>query len=370
VYSACLFCRAALGANEALEAFPVGRRLAFDAAKGRLWVVCRRCERWNLTPLEERWEAVEEAERLFRDTRLRVSTDNVGLARLREGTELVRLGEPQRPEFAAWRYGDQFGRRRRRQLLAAAGLAGAGAAVMLGGVWAGFGGLTVFSWGRSLFLMGKHGRPGQLVARLEVGALTGAPRGTPALLYVERAHLRESRLVRAERSDVLALELAHRGGRVRLDGEAAARAAAILLPAANRLAGNAEEVRQAVARIERAGSSERFLAEVARRGPGIIQPRFSFVERAWNASAAPDEPAPTGLLALEPSLRLAFEMALHEEQERRAMEGELAELERAWREAETIAAIADDLLLPATVGDRLRLLKERAASRDGAPGAG
>jgi hypothetical protein len=41
--------------------------------------------------------------------------------------------------------------------------------------------------------------------------------------------------------------------------------------------------------------------------------------------------------------RLALEMALHEESERRAMEGELAELEAAWRAAEEIAAIADAL---------------------------
>jgi hypothetical protein len=42
-------------------------------------------------------------------------------------------------------------------------------------------------------------------------------------------------------------------------------------------------------------------------------------------------------------------MALHEAQERRALEGELAALEQAWREAEEIAAIADGLLLPARV---------------------
>jgi hypothetical protein len=50
-------------------------------------------------------------------------------------------------------------------------------------------------------------------------------------------------------------------------------------------------------------------------------------------------------------------MALHEESERRAMQGELAELERAWREAEEVAAIADDLLVPSGVRsalDRLR----------------
>lgn len=112
-----MFCHGQFGTNEALEAFPVGRRIAFDAIKGRLWVVCRRCERWNLSPLEECWEAMEEAERLFSGTRLRTSTEQVGLARLNEGLELVRIGQPLRPEFAAWRYGDQFGRRRRNAVL-------------------------------------------------------------------------------------------------------------------------------------------------------------------------------------------------------------------------------------------------------------
>jgi hypothetical protein len=36
-------------------------------------------------------------------------------------------------------------------------------------------------------------------------------------------------------------------------------------------------------------------------------------------------------------------MAANEDVERRALEGELAELEAAWREAEEIAAIADRL---------------------------
>ena len=89
MYTTCMFCKKPLGANEVLESFPVGRRLAFDAARGRLWVVCRRCQRWNLTPLEERWEAVEDCERLFRETRMRASTENIGIARHREGLDLV-----------------------------------------------------------------------------------------------------------------------------------------------------------------------------------------------------------------------------------------------------------------------------------------
>lgn len=52
--------------------------------------------------------------------------------------------------------------------------------------------------------------------------------------------------------------------------------------------------------------------------------------------------------------RLALEMALHEEQERRALEGELWMLERAWREAEEIAAISDNLLVRKGVEDFIR----------------
>jgi hypothetical protein len=112
MYNSCIFCNRSLGTNREVEHFPIGRRLAFDGSKGRLWAICEVCRRWNLSPLEERWEAIEECERLFHDTPRRFSTDNIGLARLPEGLELVRIGRPQRREFAAWRYGRQFLRRR------------------------------------------------------------------------------------------------------------------------------------------------------------------------------------------------------------------------------------------------------------------
>ena len=89
MYSTCIFCHSSLEANDDIEHFPVGRRLAFDAGRGRLWVICRRCRQWNLTPTEERWEAIEECERFYRATKLRVSTDQIGLARLPSGVELV-----------------------------------------------------------------------------------------------------------------------------------------------------------------------------------------------------------------------------------------------------------------------------------------
>ena len=40
---------------------------------------------------------------------------------------------------------------------------------------------------------------------------------------------------------------------------------------------------------------------------------------------------------------LALEMAVHDELERDAMQGELSALEEAWRQAEEIAGIADRL---------------------------
>lgn len=122
MYSTCIFCHSSLGFNQVIEAFPVGHRLAFDSAKGRLWAVCTHCERWNLTPIEERWEAIEDCERNFRSVKTRVSTREIGLARLEDGSELVRIGKPLLPEHASWRYGDQFGTRRARNLATSAAL--------------------------------------------------------------------------------------------------------------------------------------------------------------------------------------------------------------------------------------------------------
>ena len=138
MYTTCIFCQSDLGRNEAIEEFPVGRRLAFDGGRGRLWVVCRRCERWNLSPLDTRWEAIEACERAFETTRMRVASDNIGLAKLKEGLELVRVGDPVRQEFAAWRYGDQFGRRRRRAALITGAVGAAAGGVVVGGTLAGF----------------------------------------------------------------------------------------------------------------------------------------------------------------------------------------------------------------------------------------
>jgi hypothetical protein len=51
-------------------------------------------------------------------------------------------------------------------------------------------------------------------------------------------------------------------------------------------------------------------------------------------------------------------MAVNEENERRALEGELAFLEAAWNDAEEIAAIADRLTLPRDVDETLDSLRK------------
>jgi hypothetical protein len=349
MYSTCLFCNSALGANQVIEAFPVGRRLAFDQAKGRLWVVCPRCERWNLTPLEERWEAIEQSEKLYRDTRKRVATDNVGLAKLADGTTLVRIGEPLRPEFAAWRYGDQFGRRRNRQILLTGGGLAAVGALFTGFAVAGIG-VGGFAWvfansGKSLI----RGNPEEIVARI--------PTEQNQLVLVRRRHLAESSLSRGEDGE-LALDLRFKHGSGRFTGREAKRIASIIIPKVNRYGGNKKAIAAAVSEIESVGSAEAYLEYLTTISHDYTRPsrrgrRYQryFREQEWRQGDK-------GLFGLPAPHRLALEMALHEEAERRAMQGELDELERAWRDAEEIAAISDDLLIPASVSDTFEKLKK------------
>ena len=345
MYATCLFCHAPLGRNQTLERFPVGRRLAYDAERGRLWVVCRACERWNLTPAEERWEAIEAAERLYRGTRRRVATENIGLARVAGGTELIRVGRPLRPEFAAWRYGDQFGRRRRRQIaLSGAGVAAVGALVV-GGVSAGVG-VVSFGWLITRALQRVvHGSPTAVVARVRV-------QDTP--LDLTRRDLARVR-IDGGGAQPFAIEIRRERGLWRAEGPEALRLVSQVIPAVNRYGGRAEDVRSAVEAMERDGGAEGYVARLRLRAAATRHDAPETSSSWWGSEDVPR----TGLYALSPVDRLALEMAAHEEQERRALEGELAELERAWREAEEIAAIADDLLLPGAIQRRLDALTAR-----------
>jgi len=341
-----MFCKRPLGYNEVVEAFPVGRRLAFDPSKGRLWVVCRNCERWNLTPLEERWEAVETCEELFRTTRIRTSTENIGLARHAEGLELVRIGEPLRPEFAAWRYGDQFRRRRRRWI--AAGSAGVAANVatsvtiqlatggLIGGVAAA--GLGGGAAGAALVTVHR------LLTKQANVAKFRRSDGTPCTITRDQV-TQFARILTADAEPGFRIEI-HKGPLSRkspdsFEGDDAGRAINAVLPLVNGTGATAHHIREAVSQIESHGDPHRFIVDSTERGSAAT-PRKLHTRRGRKARLS----GPGWVRKMPKPTRLALEMALHEEQERRALEGELAQLEEAWREAEEIAAIADNLLLP------------------------
>lgn len=339
MYSTCLFCHHDLGANEVVEHFPIGRRLAFDGEKGRLWVVCRSCERWNLTPIEERWEAIEECERLFRDTKLRMSTEHIGLARVREGLELVRVGDPQRPEMAAWRYGDQFGKRRRRHYI----VAGAGV-VAVGILVSGAVSVGLFAGGGAgLYNIGFNGF--NAVRARRVVAKVPTPNG---IVKITRAQLPHTKIIRSSES---AWQLAlpqgthkwrgmnsgriNSGRTVNLESFDALPALAALLPAVNGRGGTKRDVQTAVELVEQAGNATRLLDTAA-----------SFAMKTGRSATS------QGRLSNIPlEARLALEMITHEDDERRALEGELAVLEERWKEAEEIAEISDNMFLPSSITD-------------------
>lgn len=313
-----MFCHKPLGANEVIESFPVGRRLAFDGARGRLWVVCRKCERWNLTPLEERWEAVEDCERIFRDTRIRVSTENIGLARHPEGLTLVRVGAPLRPEFAAWRYGDQFGRRQRRAVLyGAAGIAVFGG-IVIGGAAAGILSGAVLSQSGNFVNLWMNAR-----------TLVKLRPSDGGVIKLKRQDLLGTRIRPSDDGQGFRVQIRKRSKKVWYEGPEARRFAGAILPKMNSAGGSKARVQDAVGLIETAGHPEQYLARIARGD--------RFQDRKG---------VPGYVNKMEKPQKLALEMALHEEQERRALEGELWLLERAWEEAEEIAEISDNLLLP------------------------
>ncbi|NIR46793.1 MAG: hypothetical protein GWN99_20495 [Gemmatimonadetes bacterium] len=348
MYTSCIYCQRNLGENEAIEHFPVGRRLAFDGARGRLWVICERCRRWNLSPLEERWEAIEECERRFRDTPTSFSTDNIGLAQVPEGLQLVRVGRPERREFAAWRYSKQFLKRRVRNLAIAGIRIGGMAAMAVAGVY-------VFG----------------LLAEQEDRIVARVRSNDGRRLYVPRKDAKRIELVRRPELDAgWELKLPHRerernwgvlgawgkGKRryVSLDGPVAIRAAGLILPKVNSLGGSGSQVREAVELLDEARDSERLFHRLA------ADPN----DRIYNASNLFGARA-SRVSRMQATARLALEMAAHEETERRALEGELAELEAAWREAEEIAAIADRLLIPERIEDWIGRQKARLVSSEG-----
>jgi len=377
VYTTCTFCYQSLGTNAHLESFPVARRVAFDPRKGCLWAICPHCARWNLAPMEERWDATDECERRFRRTALRYSSANIGLAWIADGLELIRIGAALRPEVAAWRYGRLLQRPRPWSVRLAEGGAGllTRLAVAVTPHRSYAGGDARAAASRMLAAL-RGERVLDLVHLTDDSADHHAGVATPAmdrpLAVVRYRHLLGASLVRPESGRPWALHLPHDHGVLAVEGEAGVRLAARFLSVINgseRGGGISRELlEQAVRKVDDSAQADsyfnRILAIALRNHwgrtdtgehPAAVAPwtphasqtqrlAFSLTGRTfWSNGGIGSEPR-TALLDVPLVDRLALEMAAHEESERRALDGELAELAAAWREADEIATIADALL--------------------------
>jgi hypothetical protein len=356
-----------------LETFSVSRRVAFDPRKACLWAVCPLCARWNLAPLEERWETVDECERRFRATSLRYSSGNIGLAWLKGDVELIRVGPALRPEVAAWRYGRvltrprPFGRRAMER--AAASLVGALRAVLTPGRTAGRDARAAVAG----LYVGLYG--GRVLDVVHLPRATDLESTDAPVAVVRFRHLARAALVRPESGRPWSLSIPHDQGILTVEGDEGVRTVARLLAIINgteRGGGFSHELLEtAVGKVDESALPDsyfnRVLAIALRsdwgRGPeesdgtavlqlNALEAASTEVERLalrltgrtfWGRGGIGSEPS-TALLDVPLVDRLALEIAAHEESERRALEGELEELAAAWREADEIATIADALL--------------------------
>lgn len=325
MYRRCLVCDHEFAANEALEHLNRGRKVAFDPEKGRLWLICRACSRWSLVPIESRWEALEELEKLVRDkARLLSRTDNVAL--LRAGPlEIVRVGRANLREEAWWRYGRELRQRRERfKRLSAAGTVGAVAAIA--GSWAtgglGFVGAWLV-WDRAPALVtggARWLRFGNTAWRGD-GECMRCGRPIERVSYSER----QSLVLTAEDESPGVIvscpecERARKSGLL-LQGQEAARTLRRVLGYHHFAGASGGRVDQAVRLIEASGGPERLPSRILKRGK------------------------PLG--AMGKVGRFALEIAVHEESERRLLAMELAELEAHWRREEELARIMDGELTP------------------------
>ncbi len=314
VYRNCLHCLAGLGQNRVLATLPVGRTLAFDPERGRLWVVCGSCGRWNLVPPAERWEAVEQAESSFRARAPDVAHGKVGIVELADGTRLVRVGGVPPGEVAAWRYGTRLLSRRLR-------FARRPFVRTLRGLLAG-----------TLLSPGVFGR---------WRIIHAGPDGAP----LRRADFEGATFELDESGDRLVIERV-----CRADGSEAARAAEAellfdrMLPGVNLEGAPRETIEAALRYLERRAPDRALLAGLAdtstRDVRGILRIRYEG-EGGWRGEWA--GAGGSGFVRVPRYRMLALEMARQAQFEHHVMEGAAKALELRWREAEAVAQIADSL---------------------------
>ena len=314
MFKTCAFCNAPFDGDGGPSGLGVGRRLAFDEWRGRLWVVCSRCSRWNLTPLDDRLERIEAVARAARDigggSRIVAATEQVSLIRWQR-YDLVRVGKPPRVELATWRYGERLRTRQRERMKVVVPLTVAAIGLGIAANVAAGGGLGVFVWNLHRLVdsayIGLVGRRKVALSEPPICAHCGT------LMNLRARHVQFARVVpdaHAEVAIVLSCPTCRREGAQLIGGDAVQvlRQGLTYLNVTRSGRRRAEDAARVVDQI---GGPDRLVHDVARRE--------------------------VTLRSLRPERRLALEMAVDER-------AEVEELERQWREAEEIAEIADGTL--------------------------
>lgn len=340
IFDKCLVCGGEFPSNDALEHMARGRRVAYDPDRGRLWVICAACRRWSLVPLESRWEALEELEKLTADEgRLLSSTENVALLRARN-LEVVRVGRARLPEESWWRYGRELHRRRERTRRLAA-TASVGGAVALAGSLAAGGVSMLAAW----FFFNKGEAVVSGARWMRFGSTAWQGRGECEAcgeVHGKFPFSRRDRLVWS--ADVPGEE----GGRGVGVG---AMKASVPCPWCGEpwveLRG-----RESVAMLRRVLAYHHFSGARERRIKGATK----LVEAVGGAERLPSRILPGGktLHGMGRTGAVALEIALHEEQEKRLLRMEVAELEDRWRREEELAEIIDGELTDVPLVEALR----------------
>ena len=328
MFKACAFCNAPFDGDGGPSGLGVGRRLAFDEWRGRLWVVCSRCSRWNLTPLDDRLERIEAVARAARDeqggSRVVAATAQVSLIRWQR-YDLVRVGKPPRVELATWRYGERLRTRQRERMKVVVPLTVAAIGLGIAANVAAGGGLGVFVWNLHRLVdsayIGLVGRRRVVLSEPPICAHCGA------LMNLRARHVQFARVVpdaHAEVAVVLSCPTCRREG-AHLTGGDAVQVLRQGLTYLNVTRSGRRRAEDAARVVDQIGGADRLVHDVARRE--------------------------VTLRSLRPERRLALEMAVDER-------AEVEELERQWREAEEIAEIADGTLSTSEqVEEELRRLK-------------
>jgi len=326
MYRTCAFCNGTLDGDGGPTNLGVGRRLAFDEWKGRLWVICPRCSRWNLAPLDDRLERIEALARAAGDGRVAAATDQVALIRWR-GYDLIRVGKPRRLELATWRYGERLRARRQEQLkfVVPMTVAAVGLAVAVN-VAAG-GSVGVFVWNTPRLVKRIYV---EMVGRRKI-VLVEPPicERCGRVMLLRARHLERARVTTTAREGMALLLTCPSCGAegTMLTGADAQFALRRGLTFLNLARGGWQRAEDAARLVEAAGGPHQLIHDVARRE--------------------------LTLRSLAPDRRLALEMAVDER-------AEVEELERQWKEAEEIAEIADGMLsADPTIDEELRRLRER-----------